>query len=218
MGSPWKSLLDFRKGGALSPLLWLMYFNDVRSGLVQRRAARGEDLQAFLDLIYADDVTTVITAPRLDTLQGRAARNAADVKDAMRKGYRNTQDPKTHNIFLQPDITPGRIYTRLPPRSYRTTRTRIRAQLCRDAAARQPILELDLGAPPPPESLMQQSLLRFPYPLEDSMRVLGVWLDTHFTFDDQFRSLLTRAQARQGILARAASSVWGLETTVLRVT
>ena len=50
------------------------------------------------------------------------------------------------------------------------------------------------------------------------MKVLGIWLDTHLTTGDQFRSLQKRAQSRQGILARVANSSWSLETTVLRVT
>ena len=54
------------QGGVLAPLLWLMFFGDGQSDLVRRRAARGEDLQACLGLIYADDVTAGITAPRQD--------------------------------------------------------------------------------------------------------------------------------------------------------
>ena len=50
------------------------------------------------------------------------------------------------------------------------------------------------------------------------MKVLGVWLDTHLALDDQFRSLLRKTKVRQGLLARVASSVWGLGTTVRKVT
>ena len=68
---------------------------------------------------------------------------------------------------------------------------------------------------PPEETLEAEG---FPYPLVDSMRVLGVQLDTYGSLDDQLLVILARAQVRQGLLARAAHSSWGLETDVLRVT
>ena len=58
----------------------------------------------------------------------------------------------------------------------------------------------------------------FPYPLEEHIKVLGMYLEDHFAMDMHITSLLTRAQLGQGILAKLARSTWGLETSALRIT
>ena len=58
---------------------------------------------------------------------------------------------------------------------------------------------------PPEETLGAEGL---PYPLVDSMRVLGVQLDAYGSLDDQFLAILAKAQVRQGVLAKVAHSSW----------
>ena len=58
-----------------------------------------------------------------------------------------------------------------------------------------------------------------PLPLERfSIAILGVVVDNMFSLDDRFHHNLTRAQVRRGILAAVARRLWGLDTSVLRIT
>ena len=58
----------------------------------------------------------------------------------------------------------------------------------------------------------------YPFPLQETVKVLGVLLDSHVTLDEHFRALMSGAQIRQGILTRVARMTWGLDTGVLRAT
>ena len=47
-------------------------------------------------------------------------------------------------------------------------------------------------------------------PLTDTLKVLGVVVDTRFTLDEPFRQVLTKAPVRQGMLQRVAGCKLGL--------
>ena len=103
------------QGGVLSPLLWLMFFNEVHDQLHDRRVARGWNVSAFLDLIYADDVTTLIVAPTLGELRAYAWANDVDTKMALKQRTLSVQGSKTHNILLSPSVIPeGRALLMIP--------------------------------------------------------------------------------------------------------
>ena len=155
-----------------------MFFNDIHMDLRGRRMARGDDPEAYRDYMYADDITTVVVAKEIETLQNRANHNSEDVQESMKDRYLCIQSPKTHNILLEPQITPEGVYRRAPPRSYLTTATRLRRQLCREAAIRNPILECSLETDPlllegseTIGSVMCRRYDGFPYPLESSIKV-----------------------------------------------
>ena len=62
-------------GGALSPFLWLMFSNGIHEELRTMRLAQGEDPRNFVDLVFADDVTTLIMMENLERLGGSALGN-----------------------------------------------------------------------------------------------------------------------------------------------
>ena len=206
------------QGGVLSPLLWLMFFNEVHAHLHRMREERGVDTAAFLDAMYADDLTTVVVAPTTGQLRQRAWDNDEDTTEALGVRALQIQGEKTHNILLNPNVLAGGTYRRAPPVSALATKTR-RARMYAQAARFSDVqLELDPFDHP---ALQRPELIDaygFPYPLAESMRVLGVQLDEYMTLDEHLQSILSRAQVRQGILAKVAHSSWGLETSVLRVT
>ena len=43
-------------------------------------------------------------------------------------------------------------------------------------------------------------------------------IDTHFTLDEHFKSVITKASVRQSILAKVANYHWGLEAGLLHIT
>ena len=58
-----------RQGGVLSSILWLSCFNAVHDGLESLRTERQAEPGIHFDLIYADDVSTVIIGTKLARLQ-----------------------------------------------------------------------------------------------------------------------------------------------------
>ena len=75
MGVYYSDIRDINRGlpqgGVLSPMLWLMFFNEISSELDKKRRERGDGPGAFRDYKFADDLTTVITAPTEPVLQTR---------------------------------------------------------------------------------------------------------------------------------------------------
>ena len=206
------------QGGVLSPILWLMFFNEISRKLHQRRIQRGEDVSAFRDYIFADDLTTVITAPTEDILQRRAAHNAEDVRVIMKKRFLDVQEAKTQNMVCRPKILEHGVYRRSPPLSALAKRTRMERQFHREASFGCPPVEFDLEGGAEMPTRMHAACGGYPSPLGETVKVLGVYLDSHMTLDEHFRALMSKAQMRQGILARVARMTWGLDTAVLRVT
>ena len=206
------------QGGVLSPLLWLMVFYTLPSDLHKARKERGDDTTAYLDLIFADDVTTIVTAPTLETHQRRSRNNIMDVRAGVGKRLLRLQDTKTVNMLYRPEVLPQGVYRRSPPLSYFTTRTRLRIQFTREARVIADMLDFDPEDTIPHIVDERSGTEGFPYPVADEMAILGITFDPHMTLDAHFKVLLAKAQLRQGILTRVARTSWGLETTILKVT
>ena len=99
-----------------------------------------------------------------------------------------------------------------------TTKTRLRRQHEHDAPYNNSLLDFDPFEHPSLASRREQESEGFPFTLEANLKVLGVILDDHLTMDANIQAMLSRAQLRQGILAKMAKTTWGLETGVLRIT
>ena len=79
-------------------------------------------------------------------------------------------------------------------------------------------MEFDLEAVQQMPSRQSIACQGYPFLQQETARVLGVLLDSHMTLDEHYKVLMSKAQVRQGILARVARMTWGLDTGVLRVT
>ena len=53
-----------------------------------------------------------------------------------------------------------------------------------------------------------------PFPVTTSLRVLGVVVDSQFTLDERFESVLAKAPLRQRILHKVTNCKWELEVRV----
>ena len=72
-----------------------MFFDGIFRELRELRVAQGEDPSRFSDLVFLDDVATMIVAPRLPELRGSACgnpRNARRAAGEARPGYTGRED------------------------------------------------------------------------------------------------------------------------------
>ena len=137
------------QGGVLSPLLWLLFFNDVQEQLIELRRQQNVQLTAYLDQIYADDITTIIIHKDLDPLREMAVQNVGNVRIIMGGKNLSLQDPKTYNLLMEAEILPNGIYRRGPPVSLKTTKTRLKEQYQKSAEYCRTLLEFDPETHPP---------------------------------------------------------------------
>ena len=206
------------QGGIISPILWLLFFNDIQKELKMLRKQQGVPLAAHQDSVYADDITTVITSPDLDELRDYAEKNEKNVKKVMTTKNLQIQDPKTHNLLWEAkNLTEG-IYRRKPPISIKTTKTRLKEQYMKSAEHSESLIEFDPEEHPPIPPRTTLAADGFPYPLSEGVKVLGVTMDEYFTLDEHLKIMSTKAQVRQGILSKVSRCTWGLEMTILRLT
>ena len=166
------------QGGILSPVLWLMFFNTVHQELTELRVARGDDSSDYEDYIFADDLTTVIVADTERVLQERATANAGDAHTVMRRRFLDVQDEKTQNLVCRPALLPGGVYRRAPPRSALATRTRKMRQYQLEARHVQIQVECGLEGEQVMPSVQELARGGYPYPLTESIKKLGVQIDS----------------------------------------
>ena len=125
------------------------------------------------------------------------------------------------NLRNDPQIAPRGIFHRDNRTVVPATKKRAQVQLQREAQRSHLVHEAVLDFDPCDESDHQRegegTHYPFPFPLEEEIKVLGVYFDCHFTFDGKFAHVLAKARTRQGILARVARFTWGSETSILQV-
>ena len=195
-----------------------MFFNRVGGRLAEMRSMQNIPPGSHHDYIFADDVTTVIVADTKDATRIFSKQNIVNVRKTLGEQHLNLQEPKSHNILMQPAQLPQGVYRRGPPISLLSTKTRQRRQYQHDASYDHTLLEFDPQTQPSLTTRAEMDSDGFPYPLEESIKILGIRIDDHFSMDAGVEDLLARSQLRQGILAKLARTTWGLETSVLRIT
>ena len=206
------------QGGVLSPLLWLMFFNNVHTRLEELRGLQSAPRGTHHDYLFADDITTMIVSKAIEQVKTLSHRNVANVRTTLSEDFLTLQEAKTHNILMRPALLPQGVYRRGPPLSLLSTKRRLHRQYQHEATYDRTLLEFD---PHEHSALTSREAIDaegFPYPLEEFTKILGVLIDDRLTMDAHIGSLMTRAQLRQGILAKLARTSWGLETSVLRIT
>ena len=105
----------------------------------------------------------------------------------------------------------------MPPLlSYLSTKTRLRNQYELAGRHRALILGFDLEPDqviPPGATMGGQG---YPFSFADSLRILEMAVDTHFTFDADFQALLSKSQIRLGSHPGVTRTSWSPDTTALR--
>ena len=187
----------------------MIFFNKIPKKLAEGRTAAGEEEIAYRDLIYADDVTSLIATKNREDLIVAARQNSQTLRETMRHLGLRLHDAKTNSMLIDPTCLPGGIFQRAPQLRSLSTTARVRDNLLREEYMAY-MLEQD-GAREEEEGGTKlaagsrdtaQQNLPFPYPIKRAAKVLGVEIDWFLTLDDQFVSILKKAQIRQGILSR----------------
>ena len=147
-GEPAEISAGHLQGGVFSPLLRLAFFNDVHSDLVERRLTAGLPLEAFLDLLFADDLAIMAVAAELGAI-GRYARFSAEAaQKGLEMRHLALQRTKTQNILFKPQVVPGGIYRRTDSKVHPPSKNRIREQLEREARNSRSIQKATLDFDP----------------------------------------------------------------------
>ena len=121
------------QGGVLSPMLWMLYFNNAPSLLKQRRRRREPTGYKYLDAIFADDITTLIAGPERKTLGTLAWTNADDVEALMGEKGQKLARAKTKNLIYSPILLPEGVFRRTQTRNWPNTKKRLQAQYREEA-------------------------------------------------------------------------------------
>ena len=160
------------QGGVLSPLLWLIYFNQVPERLKSKRQAWGEEMEEAKDLIYADDVTSIVTADTEDELKLRAHRTVRWIKEILKDMALELNEKKTANMLVTPYYLPEGLYRRRPGITQLGTKQRQRKLHELEAKLDKTILDFDPFLEPA-ELAAEDVNEGYPYPLAEKIRVLG---------------------------------------------
>ena len=204
------------QGGVLSPLLWLTFFNSILNRVRQERAEYPLEGTETKEILFADDLTLLISADTQEELREAAVLYVNSLKNALRKMALTLNDSKCKNIIFNPTVLRGGIYRRSTDGIKLSTRERLARQWRAAAPFSSEVMDFDpqQGGEPDGDPLGAP----YPFPLSDSLRVLGVTIDEYFALDEHFQSVLAKAPVRQGILHKVVNSSWGLEVGVLKMT
>ena len=207
------------QGGVLSPLLWLAFFNPLLTRLDELRKEDPIEGVEYVDFVYADDITTIITAPDEALLQKASMKNKEHIQKILSKELSLLLElGKCKNIMMNPDLLPNGIYRRAPNTVATTTRNRIAQQ--RKAGGRYVVARLDFEVGGGADQMNAQVIQRdtgYPFPLSTEMEILGITIDPWFTLDAHYQKMVAKAPVRQGILNRLAKARWGLEVGVQKM-
>ena len=204
------------QGGVPSPLLWLIFFNPIAKRLREERLKNPGITAEHGDYIYADDITMVISAKTLEELRSEAAKNIRALRLILSELSLELSDEKTRNLVFHPNLLPNGIHRRMPDLKYPNTKQRTEQQLRAVAAMLIETLDFDPYLPRQEEELNFWE--GFPFPVTQTMRILGVTIDPFFALDEHYKDIVTKARLRQGILGKVAGTKWGLEVGVLKMT
>ena len=204
------------QGGVLSPLLWLVIFNDIQSFLEEQRKKEPETFAGaiFLDLIYADDITSLFAHEDASRIPSIAQRNAQLICCALLRLELKLSAPKSYNFVISPGLVLHGAFRRVP-NSHTLT------NMGRPLLDQQNMSGLeDLST----NELLEKGIFppelrpQLPFEWRDKIRVLGVLLDPLLTYTDHIQSLIRRARVRHSVMTSLSRSNWGLETGILRAT
>ena len=163
-------------------------------------------------------MTILITAPTLREVSCWARFSDESVHETLRGGNLVIQTEKTQNMYMDPRMIEEGINRHEDASYVRPTRTRQREQYRAEAAWTEEALDSDPAIETPVESQPVGQEGKFPYPLQPSIKVLGIIIDKLCTLDAQCAVLMAKARTRQSVPTNIAHRKWGMETTILRIT
>ena len=104
------------QGGVLSPLLWLVFFNELPARLAAYRKEFPEIFGdvLFKDLIYADDITSVFACQNAHKLVEVARKNEEGISRELTRMLVSLSVPKSFNFVAPPGLISGMPMRRVP--------------------------------------------------------------------------------------------------------
>ena len=123
--------------------------------------------------------------------------------------------PKCKNIVLNSLLSPKGIFRRTEKTRYPTTKNRLKKQYTEEAKHITEQSDLDPLTGPQAETTCEKK--GYPFALPEHLKRLEITKDTHFTPDERFKSIVTKASVRQGILAKVTNSRRELEAGLLHI-
>ena len=112
LGAPAEISAGLPQGGVLSPLLWNMFFNDIHAMLTEKREQAGWNIKRFLDLIFADDITTLAVVDTAQMSSEVACFTSETMEVVLRIRHLAMQRSKTQNLLYDPNVAPNGIFRR----------------------------------------------------------------------------------------------------------
>ena len=177
--------------GILSPCLWLATSNQMSQELRIKRDLNHIEGEERKDILFAETeyVTTFISAPPQKKLSRAAPMNTQHIEEILAKMQLQLSIPKCENVVLNPNILLMDIFRRKSKTKYPPTATRLRKQYTGKAkhSRQPPDYDPLLLAETCPEQHREQN--NYPFPLSESLRVLGVTIGTHFALDAHFKNM-----------------------------
>ena len=204
------------QGGKISPLLWLVLFDEVLPKIERKRAEEPEVFGEanFQDFIYADDITTVFAHKDAGEIPRIATRNAEIIQEVLNDIRLRLSCPKSLNFAISPGLIARRTFRRMPkPQRYENMERPMQDQ--------QNETKLDdlTEAGRMEQGVFPRSMSGgLPFEWKETIRILGVLFDPLLAFRQHVQGLLSRARVRRSIMVSLSRSNWGLETGIPRTT
>ena len=107
---------ELPQGGVLSPLLWLLVFNRVQPRLEALREQEPETFSGAgrIDLIYVDDIATILSHGDPVYLARAGTRNAQLIQQVLDELGLKLSVPKSYNFVVSPGLVLGSLFRRVP--------------------------------------------------------------------------------------------------------
>ena len=174
------------------------------------KTGRGGKLNAERrDVAYADDSTMLLIAASAEDLCAVAHFNVGLLRTIFFGIFLELSAPKCNNINFSPYLPPLGIYRRAAATTFPAAKQRLVMQNRAEGKFGGTRLDFD-----PTEEVRDSfggGKPEFPSPNSNSLKVFGVQVDSRFTRDEHFPSVVERATIRQGILNKVAGCRWGLK-------
>ena len=202
----------------MSPCLWLAFFNRISKDLSRMREGEGLVGVTYKDLIFADVITLLITADSQQDLQKAAELNVGYLRKILANMLLKLATHKCQNIVFNPMLMPLGIFRRTDNVRYPTTVNRLRKQHRAEAGFLTTPIDFDPFEEEAGIENVGIEYRNYPFPKKETVKILGVTIDSQFTLDEHFTNIVTKAAVRQCLLTKVSNSHWGLEVGTLHIT
>ena len=204
------------RGGVLSPCLRLAFPNQVVGKLKQSRDLDQLKGKGYTDVILADDIAILISAESQAGLQLAAHRNAEYFRMILKGMLLQLSIQKCRNAAYSPAFLLVGILRRSRKVRYSSTVYRLRKQQKAEARFLTEPIEFEPFGERVEDPTSEKC--GYPLPITETIKILGVEIDSQFKLDEHFKSMITKAAVRECIPAKVANCHWELEVGVMHIT